>query len=63
MLRAALAVGVVVVAVVVGILFDWAYAAFIIFITVAVVAPFVLFSRESEGYKAWSQKLYGDDRD
>jgi hypothetical protein len=63
MLRAALAVGVVVVAVVVGVVFGWAYAAFIIFIAVAVVAPFVLLSRESEGYRAWSQKLYGNERD
>jgi hypothetical protein len=63
MLRAALAVGVMVVAAVVGIAFDWAYGAFIVFIAVSVAAPFVLLSRESEGYKAWSQKLYGNERD
>jgi len=63
MLRAALAIGVAVVAVVVGIVADWAYAAFIIFIAVAIVAPFIAFSREGQGYRAWSEKLYGNDRD
>jgi len=50
-------------AIVVGIVFDWAYAAFIVFIAVAVVAPFIVLPRLSQGIKGSSERRYRGDRD
>ena len=58
-----IAAGVVVAAIVVGIVFDWAYAAFIVFIAVAVVAPFIVLPRLSQGIKGSSERRYRGDRD